>query len=113
MRQTGHHTEIPYGAAVISDERNFEWADAKAASNLKKHGVSFEAATAVFEDPDRLEEDDLFAHGEYRSIAVGAIDGLVLTVVYSEPEENLIRLISARLATAKERKAYEQNLIHP
>jgi uncharacterized DUF497 family protein len=98
---------------VSADEFQFEWDDAKAESNLGKHQVSFEAATAVFDDPWRLEEDDACAQGEYRMIAIGAVDGFVLTVAYSEPEENLIRRISARLATARERRAYEQNLFHP
>ena len=71
------------------------------------------AAAAVFDDPARLEEDDLFARDEYRTIMVGSVDGMVLTVVYAEPEEALIRIISARLASANERKAYEQNLLHP
>jgi uncharacterized DUF497 family protein len=98
---------------VDADELHFEWDDAKAASNLEKHGVSFQAAATIFDDSNRLEEDDIFARGEYRTVTIGAVDSLVLTVVYSEPEENLIRLISARLATAQERKTYEQNLIHP
>lgn len=95
------------------DDLHFEWDDAKAALNVQKHGVSFESATAIFDDPDRLEADDIFARGEYRTVAIGVVDALVITVVYSEPEENVIRLISARLATAKERKAHEQILIHP
>jgi len=106
-------TEIPYDHFVSEDELHCEWDDAKAAANLENHKVSFEAATAIFDDPCRLEEDDLFAQGEYRTIAVGKVDGIVLTVVYSEPEENLIRIISARTATAKERRAHEQNSIHP
>jgi uncharacterized DUF497 family protein len=53
----------------------------------------------------------VFAHGEYRNIVVGQVDGVVLTVVYAAPEEDLYRIISARLATAHERKVYEQNLI--
>ena len=96
-----------------AEERHFEWEDAKAKSNLAKHGIPFEAAAAVFDDADRLEEDDAYAQGEYRMIAIGRVDGYILTVVYSEPEENLIRLISARLATAKERRAYEQTIFHP
>jgi hypothetical protein len=80
------------------------------ASNFGKHGVSFEAATFVFDDPMRLEPEDVFARGEYRNIVFGRVDGVVLAVVYTAPEENLYRIISARLATAHERKAYEQNL---
>ena len=59
-----------------------DWDPRKAAANLKKHGVSFEVATAIFDDPNRLEENDLFAQGEYRTIAVGVADSLTLTVVY-------------------------------
>jgi uncharacterized DUF497 family protein len=91
----------------------FEWDEAKAASNLRKHGVSFDAACAVFDDADRLEEDDLFSQGEYRMIAIGRVERLVITVVFTEPEESVVRLISARLATAIERRAYEKNLLRP
>lgn len=54
-----------------ADDLHFEWDDAKAASNLARHGVAFEAAAAVFDDPARLEEDDLFAREEYRTIMIG------------------------------------------
>jgi uncharacterized DUF497 family protein len=92
------------------NELHFGWDDGKATSNLEKHGVSFEAATYVFDDPMRLEQEDVFAQGEYRNIVIGHVDGLLLTVVYATPEEDLYRIISARRATAHERKAYEQNL---
>jgi uncharacterized DUF497 family protein len=108
-------TEIPYIFSVTAgpDGPRFEWDDRKAYSNLATHGVSFEAAAAVFDDPLRLEEDDRFAEGEYRTVIIGQADGPLLTVVYTEPEENLIRLISARRATATERKAYEHQILHP
>lgn len=92
------------------DELRFCWDEAKARSNLDKHGVSFEAASFVFDDPMRLEPEDVFARGEYRNIVFGQVDGVVLAVVYTAPEEDLYRIISARLATAHERKAYEQSL---
>jgi hypothetical protein len=93
------------------DELHFCWDDAKAASNLEKHGVSFESATYVFDDPMRLEQEDVFAQGEYRNIVIGQVDGVLLTVVYSCPEEDLYRIISARASTAHERKTYEQNYL--
>ena len=96
--------------SIGDDELHFCWDEAKAESNLDKHGVSFAAATFVFDDPMRLEQEDVFARGEYRNIVVGQVDGVVLTVVYAAPEEGLYRIISARVATAHERKAYEQNL---
>lgn len=96
-----------------TDGLRIEWDDVKAAANLEKHGVSFEAAIAIFDDENRIEEDDIFAQGEHRTIAIGRVDDLILMVVYAEPEEDLVRIISARRATAKERGAYEQDLFHP
>ena len=78
-----------------------------------KHGVRFEDATYVFDDPRRLEEADRFSQGEYRSLCIGQVDGMLLAVVFSEPEDSVIRLISARAATAHERKAYDANFLHP
>ncbi len=107
------HAEFPYTREWESKVRSFAWDPAKAVSNLRKHRVSFEAGAAVFDDPDRLEEDDVFAQGEYRTLAIGRVDGTVLAVVYAEPQEGVARLISARLATAQERKAYEHSILHP
>lgn len=95
------------------DELQFCWDPAKAAVNLAKHGVSFEAATFVFDDPLRLEEADMFAEGEYRNIVIGRLDGLLLTVVYAEPEAGLYRIISARMATPHERKTHERHFLPP
>jgi uncharacterized DUF497 family protein len=94
------------------DDLQFCWDDRKAAFNLEKHGVSFEAATYVFDDPMRLERNDVFAEGEYRSIVTGRVDDMLLTVVCSTPEESQCRIISARPATYQERDDYEQNVLH-
>jgi uncharacterized DUF497 family protein len=51
--------------------------------------------------------------GEYRNIVIGRAEDVLLTVVYSTPEDNLYRIISARPSTAHERKEYERNLFHP
>jgi uncharacterized protein len=79
----------------------------KAAANLKKHGVSFADAEGVLLDPMAMTIEDMGAVGEARYVSVGlGSAGEVLVVVYmyrgDEP-----RLISARRATRKERKAYE------
>ncbi len=94
------------------DELRFCWDDRKAALNLEKHGVSFELATFAFDDPMGLEWTDIFAEGEYRTVVIGKVDGKLLTVIYAAPEDDLYRIISARLATPSERDAYEQNLFH-
>jgi len=91
----------------------FEWDADKAMSNLRKHGVSFEVAARVFLDPFALTVQDRVEEGEYRWQTIGAIDGtLVLLVVHADREEDeieVIRIISARPATPKERRNYGQN----
>ncbi len=94
------------------DELRFCWDERKAASNLEKHKVSFELATFVFDDSRRLERMDIFSEGEYRNVVIGKVNDKLLTVVYAAPEDELYRIISARLATASERDAYEQHLFH-
>lgn len=108
-------TEFPYGkgACMDGDELRFCWDERKATSNRDKHGVSFELASLVFDDPMRLERTDVFAEGEYRSIVIGKVDGRLLNVVYVDRRDDLYRIISARLATPSERDAYEQDLFHP
>jgi uncharacterized protein len=93
------------------DELRFCWDDSKAVSNVEKHGVSFELATYVFDDHMRLDQEDVFAQGERRNIVIGRVDGILLTVVYACPEEDLCRIVSARAATAHERSVYEKNVL--
>lgn len=84
-----------------------EFDPTKAAANLKKHGVSFAEAESVLYDPMALTVEDGNAEGEARfvSVGMGAL-GRVLTVVWTMRGE-FARLISAREATTKERRAYE------
>lgn len=86
----------------------FEWDTAKAAANVAKHGVSFEEAAQSFEDElSATFPDPDHSRGEYRYITYGLIaDGRLLVVSHTE-RNGLIRVISARLATKKERKRYE------
>ena len=89
----------------------FEWDQKKAKSNEKKHGVSFSEASTIFGDPLELTvEDPEHSSGEYRFLSIGrSISGNMLVVSYTEREQNLIRIISARKATKKELKHYGQN----
>ena len=91
----------------------FEWDDAKNASNQKKHKISFETALHVFKDPFLLTKQDRFERGEYRWQAIGTISGqIVLLVPHTsnfEESTEIIRIISARNATAQEKREYEQN----
>jgi uncharacterized DUF497 family protein len=84
------------------------WDENKASSNFKKHkGVSFEeAATSLF-DPMALVDEDPDAVGEQRFILIGmSRENRLLTVCYSIPDENTIRIISGRKSTRNEEKTY-------
>lgn len=85
--------------------RFFEWDDEKAALNWRKHRVDFNDAAKVFNDPYRIEEFDE-EHSDYedRWQIIGMIDD-ILFVIYTERGE-YTRLISARKATAIERRKY-------
>lgn len=81
---------------------------AKSRRNHAKHGVSFEEAEALFTSGvDYLEiYDDLHSAGEDRFIAIGPIQRGVVLVVYTERDGDVIRIISARWATSRERARY-------
>jgi uncharacterized DUF497 family protein len=84
----------------------FTWNAAKAVANAANHGVSFEEAVTVLFDPLELTDSDPVEPD--RSISVGTSDrGRVLVVVYLERSDT-IRIISAREATRRERRAYEE-----
>jgi uncharacterized protein len=85
------------------------WDPAKAAANVVKHGVSFELAITVFLDPLSLSEPDPHPDGD-RWQTVGKAGFATLFVVHTliEPDLEFGRIISARRATAAERKRYEQ-----
>ncbi|MEQ1888773.1 MAG: BrnT family toxin [Alphaproteobacteria bacterium] len=84
----------------------YEWDDRKANNNLRKHGVSFEAAKLAFDDFRSLGWQDINeAYGEDRFIHVGMAAGRLLFVVYTEHEDR-IRIISARGALKHEQQEY-------
>jgi uncharacterized protein len=91
----------------------FSWDDDKNASNLAQHGVSFEAAKLVFDDPLHLSRQDRIENGEQRWQTIGlVVDCLLLLVAHTWVDEDdgteHIRIVSARRATKIERKVYEQ-----
>lgn len=85
---------------------DFEWDDAKAESNLAKHGVSFEEAAWAMKDPLSLDFDDLVEPDNLITLAAWPA-GRILYIV-STVREDRIRIISARDATAHERRRYEE-----
>jgi hypothetical protein len=87
----------------------FEWDNPKAKLNLKKHGINFEEAKAVFQDPlAYIFDDEWHSVGEKREIIIGHDDKNRLLVVCFTERNQMIRIISARLTTKKERQDYEK-----
>jgi len=90
---------------------NFVWDENKNHANLKKHGVDFYDAVRAWYDPDRLDFFDA-EHSldeEIRWIFLGAVAGVVLFVVETEPDEETVRIISVRRALKHEQEVYYAN----
>jgi len=92
----------------------YEWDEAKARSNRRKHGVGFEDAMSVFDDPYAFAEQDRTEDGEPRWQTIGLAGGVVLLLVAHTVREEagieVIRIVSARRANRKERNRYAENL---
>lgn len=88
----------------------FEWDDSKNEANIRKHGIDFRDVLDIFNHPMLAATDDRFAYGEERWIAIGLMKQRVGVVVYTERHEGIVRIISARKATRREVKLYEQGI---
>jgi len=90
----------------------FEWDPAKNAANKTKHGIDFETAQLVFDDPFCVTFVERIRDGEARWRAIGSIEEIVILVVVhtytEEVSDEVIRIISARPATRRERRLYAQ-----
>ena len=91
-------------------EEDFEWDYRKAAGNLAKHGVTFDAAREVFQDPFAVEWlDESEKYGEERFVIIGSVENRLVVVAFTTRGQ-AIRIISARLAESYERRRYyEEN----
>ncbi|MEH2368145.1 BrnT family toxin [Nostoc sp.] len=88
----------------------FEWNELKATANLTKHGVSFEEAKTVFDNVLAvIFDDEAHSVNEKREIIIGHSRNNRLLLISFTERSNIIRIISARLATRREREDYEQN----
>lgn len=93
-------------------ERYFEWSEQKAEINLRKHGIRFEDAARVFDDPLAVTDQDRIENGEQRWQTVGMADGYLLllvahTVRFEDDGIEVVRIISARRVDRAERRRYE------
>jgi len=97
----------------------FTWDDRKNRANQKKHGISFETAILVFDDPLNVSAQDREVDGEPRWRTIGMVNGIHMLLVAhtidldldrSNDDEEVIRILSARKATRRERRIYAQGL---
>jgi hypothetical protein len=94
----------------------FEWDSAKAAVNLRKHGISFDVAIRAFADPFAISHQIGIEGGELRWQTLGIVERYLLVLIAHTTREGMesgqpveiIRIISARAADRKERHRYEQ-----
>lgn len=97
---------------MIMEHQRFEWDDAKAASNRRKHDVTFDEAAHAFNDEFRLTRQDRIESGEERWQTLGLVYGTLLLLVAhtiwdDEEGVEVVRIISARRATRTEKREYD------
>ena len=89
---------------------NFEWDEVKRSSNIAKNGLDFADASALFGLSMFVVPDDREDYGELRYQGIGLLNGSFAAVVFTEPDDETVRLISLRRATPKERRIYEREI---
>jgi uncharacterized protein len=95
----------------MADKIEFEWDPKKSESNRRKHGMDFVRARAAFFDPLKKVDIEGNDHGQNRWRTIGEIDGKLFSVSHTIEEDGeieIIRIISARKTTPRERRAYER-----
>jgi uncharacterized DUF497 family protein len=88
----------------------YSWDEDKNRRNIERHGIAFEDARRIFEGPTVERVDDRFEYGEIRVYAIGLVNGLEITVIYTDRNHDERRIISAWRAEPHERRAYWRNL---
>jgi uncharacterized DUF497 family protein len=88
----------------------YTWTESKNRRNLKLHGIAFEDAVSIFDGPTLEQVDNRFDYGERRVYAIGVVNGLEITVIYTDREEEERRIISAWRSEPHERRAYWRSI---
>ena len=87
---------------------DFEWDDNKNELNIKNHELDFADAWMIFEEPMLVDIDNREDYGEERFVGIGFLYNFVVVIVFTEPKEDTIRVISLRKALKHERENFEQ-----
>ena len=88
----------------------FSWDENKNAGNVRRHGVAFEDAVRIFDGPTLEREDNRFDYGETRFYAIGLVNELEITVIYTDRDDDDRHIISAWRSEPHERRAFWQSL---
>jgi uncharacterized DUF497 family protein len=84
----------------------FTWDPAKNARNIRRHGIAFDDAQRIFEGPTVERDDNRFHYGELRVCAIGLVNGIEVTVIYTDRSDDERHLISAWRAEPHERRYF-------
>jgi uncharacterized DUF497 family protein len=88
----------------------YVWDEDKNARNIKRHKVAFEDAKRIFDGPTVEQVDDRFDYEELRIYAIGLVEGIEITVIYTDLEDDKRRIISAWRSERHERRYYWKNI---
>jgi uncharacterized DUF497 family protein len=89
---------------------DYIWDQRKNRSNVARHGIAFDDAKRIFDGPTVEKVDDRFDYGEVRVYAIGLVNGVEITVIYTDEDDDTRRIISAWRATPQERRYFWQSL---
>jgi hypothetical protein len=90
----------------------FEWDPAKNDANQRKHGLRFEDVQPIFHWPSTRRDniDDTYSGPEPRFVSMGPLSNGLVSVVWTEPRDGVVRIISARWAIKRERRCYHEEM---
>lgn len=88
----------------------FTWDPTKNFANIRRHAIAFEDARRIFDGPTVERVDDRFEYGEIRIYAIGLVEGIEITVIYTDRDEDERHLISAWRAEPHERRYFWRHL---
>jgi uncharacterized protein len=88
----------------------YTWDEEKNRRNIQRHGIALQDAAKIFEGPTVEQVDHRFEYGEIRVYAIGLVNGLEITVIYADRDNDERRIISAWRAEPHERRYYWQNI---
>lgn len=88
----------------------YTWDPKKNKANVRRHAISFQDAARIFDGPTVEKVDDRFDYGEVRVYAIGLVNGVEVTVIYTDRDNDVRHLISAWRSEPHERRNYWQNI---